>query len=129
MIVDRLPGRVQTRYRAVQGAALAVVVLLRAGPAAGRDDWLAGDKALHFGVAATLAGAGYGVAAPLRRAPVVRVGAVATVVMGAGIAKEMHDRASGGDPSVRDLAWDAIGTTTGLVVGWLVERYLLGRGR
>jgi putative lipoprotein len=129
MIAERFPPRPQTHRRVVPGAALvvAVAVLLRPSAAAGRDDWLGRDKALHFGVTFTLAGAGYAAAAPLHRTPVARLGLVATLVMATGIAKEMHDRATGGDPSLRDLAWDGVGTATGLVVGWLVDRYLASR--
>ena len=34
----------------------------------------------------------------------------------AGIWKELHDRATGGDVSARDLAWDAAGIATGGVL-------------
>jgi putative lipoprotein len=129
MIADRLPAGLQRHRRSVPGVALALLLVVRAAPVAGRDLWLGPDKALHFGVSCGLAGVGFAVAAPLRRAPVARVGTVATLVMAAGIAKEMHDRTSGGDPSLRDLTWDAVGTATGLLVGWLVDRYLpAGRG-
>ena len=31
---------------------------------------------------------------------------------------------AGGDPSWRDFTWDVVGTTTGVLVGWLIDRYL-----
>jgi uncharacterized protein YfiM (DUF2279 family) len=49
------------------------------------------------------------------------------VALGAGIAKEMYDRAGHGTPSLRDLSWDAIGVATGLVASWLLERALTRR--
>jgi putative lipoprotein len=128
MIAERIPPRRQTWRRAVQGTALVGALIVAAPPASARDLWLARDKALHFGVTFTLAGGGYLAAAPLRQPPVVRLGMVATLVMATGIGKEMRDRTSGGDPSLRDLTWDALGTATGLAVGWLIDRYLLSGG-
>jgi uncharacterized protein YfiM (DUF2279 family) len=108
--------------------ALAVALLLGPTPAAAQDDWLGRDKALHFGATFVLAGAGYAGGAALSREPVVRLGTGAMLAMGAGIAKEMSDR-SGGDPSLKDLSWDALGTATGLVTAWLVDHLVLSRAR
>jgi len=109
-------------------AVLAVALGLGPTRAFAQDDWLGRDKALHFGASFALAGAGYAGGAALSREPVVRLGVGATVAMGAGIAKEMADR-SGGDPSLKDLTWDALGTATGLVTAWLVDHFLLSRDR
>jgi putative lipoprotein len=109
-------------------AALVVVLVLRPTPAAAQDDWLGRDKGLHFAATFALAGAGYAGGAVLTREPVVRLGMGATVAMGAGIAKEMADR-SGGDPSLKDLTWDALGTATGLVSAWLLDHFLFSRDR
>jgi len=100
------------------------LMLLGPTPATAQDDWLGRDKALHFGATFVLAGAGYAGGAALSREPVVRLGTGATLAMGAGIAKEVYDRYSGGDPSLKDLTWDAIGTATGLVTAWLLDRYV-----
>ena len=54
----------------------------------------------------------------------VRVATSAGVAFGAGIAKEVYDRYSGGDSSWRDLTWDAVGTATGVLVSWLIDRYI-----
>jgi putative lipoprotein len=110
-------------------AMLAVAFTLRPTPARAQDDWFGRDKALHFGASFALAGAGYAGGAALSPEPVVRFGVGATVALGAGVAKEIYDRASGGDASLRDLTWDALGTATGLVTAWLVDRYLLSRPR
>ena len=49
----------------------------------------------------------------------------AGLAVAAGAAKEVYDRYSGGDPSLRDLTWDVVGATTGAMLSWLVDRYLL----
>jgi putative lipoprotein len=104
------------------------VATLLAAPTPARagepDPWLGRDKALHFGASALLAGGGYAGAAALSDRTSVRLAAGAGVAVSAGIAKEVYDRFSGGDASLRDLAWDAVGTATGLVVSWLIDRYL-----
>jgi putative lipoprotein len=115
-------------------AAVALGFALRPRPARAGDDWFGRDKALHFGASFALAGAAYAGAAALDREPrapaVVPLGIGAMVALGAGVAKEMHDRTSGGDPSLRDLTWDGIGTATGLLTAWLIDHYLLsGRRR
>ncbi len=92
--------------------------------AAEPDPWFGRDKALHFGATFALGSGGYAGAALVTPRPVARAAAGAAVALGAGIAKELHDRYTGGDPSFRDLAWDAVGTATGVLVAWLVDRYL-----
>jgi putative lipoprotein len=89
------------------------------------DPWFGRDKALHFGATFTLASGGYAGTALLTERPAVRAAAGAGLGLGAGIAKEVYDRYAGGDPSWRDLTWDAMGTATGVLVAWLVDRYLL----
>jgi putative lipoprotein len=115
--------RVGVRTRLFLAATTALA--LRPGPAAAGDDWFGRDKALHFGATFAISTAGYAGTSALSREPILRLGVGATLAMGAGIAKEMYDRTSGGDPSLRDLTWDAIGTATGLLTAWLVDRYLL----
>jgi putative lipoprotein len=108
---------------------VAALLALPASPAAARDEWFGRDKALHFGATFVLGGAGYATGAALSGEPVVRFGVGAAVGMGAGIAKEMYDRTSGGDPSLRDLTWDAVGTATGLLTAWLIDRFVLSGRR
>jgi putative lipoprotein len=107
---------------------LAVALVLGPTPVQAQDEWLGRDKALHFGATFALSGIGYAGGAALSHEPVVRLGVGATVAMGAGIAKEMADR-HGGDPSLKDLSWDALGTATGLVTAWLVDHFLFSRDR
>ncbi len=88
------------------------------------DPWFGRDKALHFGVSTLLASGGYGATTLLSDGTAIRLAGGAGLALSAGIAKEVYDRYSGGDASLRDLTWDAVGTATGLVVSWLIDRYL-----
>lgn len=81
------------------------------------DPWLGPDKALHFGASALIAGAGYGISAPFfehSRVPPLLIGGGVGVL--AGVGKELYDLTGRGDPSWKDLAWDGIGITAGLLV-------------
>jgi putative lipoprotein len=71
-----------------------------------------------------LAGDGYAAAAAARCHESVRFGVGAGVAFAAGVSKEVYDRYSGGDASMRDLTWDVVGTATGSIVSWLIDRYL-----
>jgi putative lipoprotein len=95
------------------------------------DPWFGRDKALHFSFSAALAGAGYGGAALLteREDRRWRLLAGAGVALCAGIGKELYDLSGHGDASARDLAWDAIGTATGLLVAWTIDRLLFQPAR
>jgi len=50
-----------------------------------------------------------------------RLAAGATLALGAGVAKEIADLAGAGDPSLRDLVWDVVGTGAGLLLAWGVD--------
>ena len=92
--------------------------------AADPDPWFGRDKALHFGATFTLASGGYAGTALLSERQSVRVAAGAGLAMTAGIGKEIYDRYAGGDASFRDLTWDVVGTATGVLVAWLLDRYV-----
>jgi len=114
-------------FRRTLAASLALAVSLLASPraqAADPDPWFGRDKAMHFSVSFALAGDGYAGAAGASKRTSVRLVAGAGIAFSAGIAKEVCDRSSGGDASWRDLTWDAVGTATGTLVAWLVDRYL-----
>jgi putative lipoprotein len=116
-----------TIFRRSLAVALAVAVFLMARPsaqAAEPDPWFGRDKVMHLSVSFALSGTSYATAAGVSKRTSVRVLAGAGVALSAGIAKELYDRSSGGDASWRDLTWDAIGTATGTLVAWLVDRYL-----
>ena len=96
--------------------------------AASGDEWLGEDKAKHFAACFTLAGAGYGGGALLFEEPGARWLTGAGLAMGAGLGKELYDSRRGGTGfSLKDLAWDAVGTATGLGVAYLVDRLVFGR--
>jgi len=90
------------------------------------DAWFGRDKALHFGASAAITMIGYAGASaasdhrPTRRAAAVLLG------LTAGVTKEVWDAFGAGDASWRDLAWDVIGTATGVAIAagidWLYQR-------
>jgi putative lipoprotein len=107
-------------------ALLVAVVAPRDAHAADPDPWLGPDKVLHFGASATIAVGGYALGAALfdaRGHALILGGALA---FGAGIGKECLDLAGYGDPSWRDLTWDAIGTVSGLAIAWSADLVLRG---
>jgi putative lipoprotein len=92
------------------------------------DPWLGEDKAKHFAVSAVVAGGGYGLSAALvdaRGHALILGGAFA---FGVGVAKEVADLAGLGDPSWKDLTWDALGTASGLAIAWGVDLIVRGVG-
>ena len=88
------------------------------------DDWFGRDKSLHFSVSMLLAGGGYAAAAGLSPREETRVAVASGFAFSMGIAKEVYDRYSGGDPSLRDLTWDLVGTASGTLLTWLIDHYL-----
>lgn len=120
-----LPATLSPAARArVVAVSAGLACALVAGDAAAQsgDDWLGADKALHFTASALAAGGGYGLAAVAWQAPSVRVFVAAGVGIAAGVGKELIDLAGYGDPSWRDLAWDALGVGVGVTVAWLIDR-------
>lgn len=89
------------------------------------DPWFGPDKALHFGATFGLSVGGYAAGSLLSEEPRARLAIGGGLALGAGIAKELWDLSGRGDASWKDLTWDAIGTATGLLVSWVVDRYLL----
>ncbi len=85
-------------------------------PPDGRDRWFARDKVLHFTASMAIQGAAHLVlkANGATYAAASRGAAVATLT--AGVGKEVWDMRRGGDPSWRDLAWDAVGGAAGATV-------------
>lgn len=85
-------------------------VAARGGAGAGAaDPWIGTDKVKHFvlaGFAESVAFAAARTAGAARR-PALAVGAAVGLAVSVG--KELADRGGRGQPSVRDLAWDAAG--------------------
>ena len=69
------------------------------------------------------AGDGYAGASVFSKRESTRLTSGAGLALAAGTAKEVYDRYSGGDASLRDLTWDVVGAATGTVLSWLVDRY------
>jgi putative lipoprotein len=104
--------------------ALALLIagfLVQPSPARAADDWFGRDKALHFAASAGIALGGYGGAALFTADRPPRLVTGGGLALAAGIAKEISDRYTGGDPSWRDLGWDVIGTATGLTVAYMID--------
>lgn len=85
------------------------------------DQWFAYDKALHFGFSAGLAASGYTMGACISQKRATRLAIGAGVAILAGIAKELWDLSGHGDPSWKDLFWDAMGTGAGLGISWTID--------
>lgn len=107
-------------------AAVLVLVVSALAPASARaqsdpDPWWAPDKALHLSASAVLASGGYVGAAALGADRPTRLLAGGVFALTLGVVKELADLAGLGQPSFKDLAWDAIGTALGLVVTWAVD--------
>lgn len=112
------------------GLAVVVACLALPGPAWAQaapdpDPWWGPDKALHFGVSAAIAGAGYGVTALFTDERPVRLAVGGGLALLAGGAKELIDLAGGGTASWKDFTWDVIGTVTGLVVSFLLDVFVI----
>lgn len=88
------------------------------------DPWFARDKALHFSASSLIAGGGYGGASLLTERTWLRSTSGAALGLAAGVGKELYDLSGRGHPSWRDLTWDAVGTATGVLVAWLLDRYV-----
>ena len=105
---------------------IAVIALLALGlPGVARaDDWLGPDKALHFGVSTGLGFGGYAISATFTESEPPRAIIGASFSLSLGIAKELYDWRFGGDASWKDFAWDAAGTTVGVLTAWLIDHFI-----
>ncbi len=100
---------------------IAAALVGAGGRARAEDRWLGRDKGLHAAASAVIAAAGYAASAPWIERPAGRAAAGATLALTAGAAKEIWDAGTGGDPSWKDFAWDAIGTAVGVGLALLVD--------
>jgi putative lipoprotein len=100
-------------------------LLVATSPAVAEPDpWWGQDKALHFSACFLLAGDGYATAAVLSEREAYRLLAGFGLATAVGASKEVYDRSSGGDSSLRDLTWDLVGGATGAAISWIIDRYL-----
>ncbi|HUS67772.1 MAG TPA: hypothetical protein VMZ28_24725 [Kofleriaceae bacterium] len=105
---------------AIAAAALAFLLLL-SRRARAEDEWVARDKGLHAAASAIIAAGGYGASAPWIEERPARAAVGAGLALAAGVAKELWDAAGHGDPSVKDLAADALGTAVGVGLAILID--------
>lgn len=99
----------------------ALVCVAPEASAQSADDWFGADKALHFTASAVIAGGGYALGAALFDDTWPRVTLGVGVGLAAGVGKELVDLAGYGDPSWRDLTWDALGVGVGALAAWGVD--------
>ena len=82
-----------------------------------QDAWFGVDKIKHFFISAFIESVTYSAlqAAKVKHRPAL--GSAIGVTMAVGVGRELHDRRVPGNLfSIRDLTWDAIGTTAGAVM-------------
>ncbi|WP_167509548.1 hypothetical protein [Corallococcus llansteffanensis] len=106
----------------VPRTALAAALVLLVPASAVADDWGGSDKPKHYAACLSATGVGYGAGALLFDSPGARALTGVGLGLGAGIGKEVYDHARGSVFSMKDLAWDAAGTATGLLAAFLVDR-------
>jgi putative lipoprotein len=110
------------RPRTIHAVVAALACSLPLGArAADPDPFWGRDKALHFGATAAISAGGYAAGTALwdeRWKAIVLAGGAA---LGAGAIKEGLDAAGLGDPSWKDFAWDAIGTSCGIAIALAVD--------
>ena len=92
-----------------------------ARPCAADDAWFGPDKALHFGFSLALSAGGYAASSSFVHEPWQRAIVGSAFALSLGAAKEGYDALSGGDPSWRDFAWDAAGTTVGVGIAFSID--------
>lgn len=103
---------------------LLALALLVSTPASA-DEWWGTDKALHLSVSIGLGAAGYSVGALITENEFGRVAAGALGAVAIGALKEFADALGLGQPSMKDLMWDLIGSVTGALFGWVVDRFVV----
>jgi putative lipoprotein len=85
------------------------------------DPWFGPDKVEHFAASASIAVVVYAGASFKTDSRPTRAAAAVTVALGAGLLKEAWDLSGHGDASWRDLTWDVIGTTTGVLFAYAID--------
>jgi putative lipoprotein len=101
--------------------ALTALLAPRRVNASDEDPFWGTDKALHFAVAGSIAGATYGATTAFTddRWKAFAIGG--GMAVGLGALKEGLDAAGLGDPSWKDFAWDVIGAAAGLGIAYAID--------
>src|SRR5512146_2978332 len=79
----------------------------------GGDRWFAPDKMKHFFMAAFVQSASFSGMRAVGMTKSSSLAGATVLTAGVSIGKEIHDRRSGGEFSVKDLMWDAAGMAAG----------------
>lgn len=128
-VAVRAPTRRRARSARIGSLLLAALALLSSGRVARAqeaDPWWGRDKALHFGVSASLAAGGYAVSSTVLDERWQRASAGAGFALTLGVGKELYDATGHGSASGKDLAWDAAGTAVGVALALLVDVLITG---
>lgn len=89
---------------------LLLVLTLNGAPTSRADDgWLSADKLKHFLTSAFVQSLAYGSLRAVGASHGASLVGATITTAAVGVGKEAYDARTGGDPSVRDLAWDAAG--------------------
>jgi putative lipoprotein len=88
---------------------LLVLRLQGPGDHPGGDSWFGVDKVKHFFMGAFVQSVAYSAVRTTGASHSASLVAASGVTAGVSVGKEMWDAHSGGTPSGRDLAWDALG--------------------
>jgi putative lipoprotein len=118
--MGKLP-RARALALAIVGALAVTLLTNPRAHAQESDPWFGRDKALHFTVSASLAVVAYAGASLKTDDRRTRVAAAITFALGAGLLKEAWDLTGHGDASWRDLTWDVVGTTTGVLFAYAFD--------
>jgi uncharacterized protein YfiM (DUF2279 family) len=88
------------------------------------DAWWGKDKRKHLLLSSGAAFAGYLWLGSMELEPAFRIGLTTLTVLGAGALKEAWDTGGRGQASWKDMAWNVVGNAVGLLLAWVVERWL-----
>jgi len=96
----------------MRGFLLVFTLWVGPGDHRGGDRWFGVDKAKHFLASAAIELTGYAMMRGVRATRQQSLAAASLATATAGVTKEWLDQHRGGEFSLRDLTWDAIGGTT-----------------
>ena len=88
---------------------LLVLSLNGSSPTRPDDGWFSPAKVKHFLTSAFVQSLAYGSLRGLGAGHGTAIVGATITTAAVGVGKEVYDARTGGDPSVRDLAWDAAG--------------------
>jgi len=100
----------------MRGFVLVFTLVGGPGEHPGGDRWFGPDKLQHFFASAFVQSFGYGGLRRIGARPNTAMAGASVVTAAAGVGKELHDRRSKGEFSVRDIVWDAAGAGSASVL-------------